>query len=69
MMVLLGDVGQVEARIGPFGDTRQDKSTVCTKCTIGSEIALSTLEVLLGGVDQEEDRFSLFRDIVNLDAG
>ena len=42
-MVLLGDVGQVEARFGPFGDSVilvQDSCTVCTECTIGSEIVL-----------------------------
>jgi hypothetical protein len=38
---------------------------VCAKCTICSEIALV---VLLGGVDQVEDRFNLFGDSVNLDA-
>jgi hypothetical protein len=33
-MVLLGDVGQVEARFGPFGDSinlEVDRCTVCTK--------------------------------------
>ena len=42
-MVLLGDVGQVEARIGPFGDCvilMQDSCTVCTECNIVSEIIL-----------------------------
>ena len=42
-MVLLGDVGQVEARFGPFGDIvilMQDTCTVCTERTIGSEIIL-----------------------------
>jgi hypothetical protein len=40
-MELLGDVGHVESRFGPFGgsvtlDTRW--CTICTKSTIGSEI-------------------------------
>ena len=42
-MVLLGDVGQVEARFDPFGDIvilMQDTCTVCTERTIGSEIVL-----------------------------
>ena len=42
-MVLLGDVGQVEARFGPFGDSvilTQDRCTVCTECTIGTKSSL-----------------------------
>ena len=42
-MVLLGVVGQVEAHFGPFGDSvilMQDRYTVCTEHTIGSEIIL-----------------------------
>jgi hypothetical protein len=67
-MEVLGDVGHIEARFGPFVIvliSRHDRHTVCAKCTIGSKI---TLVVLLGGVDQLEDRFSLFGDSVNLDA-
>ena len=44
-MVLLGDVGQVEARFGPFGEIvilMQDSCMVCTKRTIGSEIIWDT---------------------------
>ena len=40
-MELLGDVGLVESRFGPFGDSvnlAQDKCTVCAERTIGSEI-------------------------------
>jgi hypothetical protein len=48
---LLGDVGQVKSRFGPFGDgasvrletvlvSVQDRCTVCTKHTIGSGIIL-----------------------------
>ena len=43
MIVLQGDVGQVEARFGLFGDSvisTQDRCTVCVECTIGSEIVL-----------------------------
>ena len=42
-MVLLGDVGQVEARFGPFGDSvilTQDRCMVCTERTIGTKIGL-----------------------------
>ena len=42
-MVLLGDEAQVVARFGPFGDSvilMQDRCTVCTEDTIGSEIIL-----------------------------
>jgi hypothetical protein len=40
-MVLLGDVGQAEARFGPFGDSvnsAQDRYMVCAECTMGMEI-------------------------------
>jgi hypothetical protein len=45
-MVRLCDVGLVEARFDPFGDSipMQDRCTVCTECTIGSYIALGTPE-------------------------
>jgi hypothetical protein len=42
-MELLGDMGQVESRFGPFGDfvsVGQDRFTVCVKHTIGSDIFL-----------------------------
>ena len=42
-MVLLGDEAQLVARFSPFGDSvilTQDRCTVCTECTIGSEIVL-----------------------------
>ena len=40
-MVILADVGQVEARFSPFGNSvilTQDRCTVCAEQTIGSEI-------------------------------
>jgi hypothetical protein len=40
---LLGDMGHVESRFGPFEIVLVsvlDKSIVCTKCTIASEIVL-----------------------------
>ena len=42
-MVHLGDEAQVVARFGPFGDSvilMQDRCSVCTEDTIGSEIIL-----------------------------
>jgi hypothetical protein len=44
-MVLLGDVGQVEARFGLFGDSvnlSADGCTVYTECTTVMEIILGT---------------------------
>ena len=41
---------------------------VCAKCTIGSEIVLDALMVLLGEKDQVETRFSPFKGSANLDA-
>ena len=46
----------------------QDRSMVCAKRTIGSEINLVHLMVLIGDVGEVEARFSSFRDSVNLDA-
>jgi hypothetical protein len=46
-MELHGDVGHVESRFGPFGDSVvsvQDNCTVCAKHTIGSEIILDALD-------------------------
>jgi hypothetical protein len=40
---LLGDVGLMESRFDPFGNSvsvGEDRCTVCAKCTIGSEIIL-----------------------------
>ena len=39
-MELLGDMGHVESRYGPFGDGVQDSCTVCAKLTLGLEIVL-----------------------------
>jgi hypothetical protein len=70
-MDLLDDVGQVEAHFGLFGDiliSRQDRCTVCAKCIIALKWLWAHQTVLLGGVDQVEDPFYVFGDIVNLDA-
>jgi hypothetical protein len=45
LMELLDDVGHVESRFGPFGDSVvsvQDRCRICTKCTMGSEVILDT---------------------------
>jgi hypothetical protein len=42
-MVLLCDVGQVEARFGPFGDSvnlKEDRYIFCVECATGKEIIL-----------------------------
>jgi hypothetical protein len=46
----------------------QDRSTVCVKRTIGSEIILMHPMVLLGDEDQMEAQFGLFGDSASLDA-
>ena len=46
-MVHLGDVGQMEARFGPFRDSvilTQDRCTVCTERTIDTKIGLDELD-------------------------
>jgi hypothetical protein len=45
----------------------QDRCTICTKRTIGSEIVLDTTMVLQDNEAQVEARFSLFGYSVNLD--
>ena len=46
----------------------QNRSTICAERTIGSEISLVHLMVLLCDVGEVEVRFGPFRDSVNLDA-
>jgi hypothetical protein len=44
-MVLLVDVGQLEASFSPFGDSVnlvQDRCTVCAECTTSMVIILAT---------------------------
>jgi hypothetical protein len=50
LMELLVDEAQVDAHFGPFGDSANldvDRCTVCAECTIGSEIVLVRLEIVL----------------------
>ena len=46
----------------------QDRSTVCAEHTIGSEMTMVHLMVLLGDVGEVEACVSLFGDSVNLEA-
>ena len=46
----------------------QDRSTVCAKCTIGSEIVLVIMMVLLRDEAQVDACFVLFGDSAKLDA-
>jgi hypothetical protein len=65
-MVLLGDVGQVEARFSPLEIVLilvQDRCIVCTECTMGMEIILGTPD---GTPSQVEAHFGPFGDSVNL---
>jgi hypothetical protein len=46
-MVLLGDLGLVEVRFGPFTEVLisvLDGCTVCAECTMGMEIILGTTD-------------------------
>ena len=45
----------------------QDRCMVCTKCTIGSDIAFNAPMVILGDEAQVEAPFSPFGDSANLD--
>jgi hypothetical protein len=46
----------------------QDRSTVCAKCSIGSEIVFDTPMVLLGDMAQVEGGIGPFGDSAKLDA-
>ena len=70
-MELLGDTGHVESRFSLFGDVLvsvQDRCMVCAKRTIGSEIILDIMMVLLCDEAQVDACFVLFGDSAKLDA-
>ena len=69
-MERLGDVGHVESCFGQLGDNvgvGQDRCTVCAKRTIGSEIVLDIMMVLLRDEAQVDACFILFGDSARLD--
>ena len=66
-MVHLGDEAQVVARFSPFRDCvilTQDRCTVCTERTIGSEIVLDAPVELLEDVGLVESCFGLFEIVL-----
>jgi hypothetical protein len=70
MMELVGDVGHVESRFGPFGDSANfdaSRCMVCVECIIGFEIILDAPMVVLGDEAQVKARFGLYGDSANLD--
>jgi hypothetical protein len=70
-MDLLGDLGQMEARFGPFGNC---VNLALDRCLDWDEHAMAWNSFwvypmeLLGNMGQMEARFGLFGDCVNLDA-
>ena len=67
-MVLLGDVGEVEARFEILLISTQDSCTICADRAIVSEVMLAHPMELQGYTGQVEARISPFGDSVELDA-
>jgi hypothetical protein len=70
-MVLLSDVGLVELRSVHLEIVlilKQDRCTVCTKRTIGSQIVWDAPDGLVSDMGRVEFRFSPFGDSATLDA-
>ena len=72
LMVLLGDVGEVQARFSPFGDSvnldAREVHCLSRTCNrLGSHFWAHPME-LLGDVGQVEAHFVLFAHNVNLSA-
>ena len=68
-MVHLGDEAKVVARFSTFGDSvilTQNRCTVCTKHTIGSQIILDAPMKILGDVGQVESHFGPFEDSISV---
>ena len=68
LMVLLGDVGEVEARFEILLISTQDSCTICANRAIVSEVMLAHPMELQGYTGQVEARISPFGDSVELDA-
>ena len=72
LMVLLGDMGEVEARFSPFGDSvnldAREVHGLSRKCNrLGSHFGAHPME-LIGDMCQVEACFSQFGESVSLDA-
>jgi hypothetical protein len=70
-MVLLSDVGLVElysVRLEKMLILTQDRCTVCTERTIGSQIVFDAPDGLVSDMGRVEFRFSLFGDSVSVNA-
>ena len=70
-MLHLGDEAQVVARFRTFGDSvilTQDRCTVCTEHTIGSENILDAPDELLCDMGHVEACFGPFEDCVRVGA-
>jgi hypothetical protein len=70
-MVLLSDVGLVELRSVHLEIVlilKQDRCTVCTKRTIGSQIVWDAPDGLVSDMGRVEFRFSPFGDSVSVSA-
>jgi hypothetical protein len=70
-MVLLSDVGLVElcsVRLEIVLILTQDRSTVRTECTIGSQIVFDAPDGLISDMGRVESRFSPFGDSVSVSA-
>jgi hypothetical protein len=67
-MILLGDIGQLEARFGLFGDSvnlGKDRCTVCGECTTGMETISGAPNGARSWRGASGARFGLFGDSVN----
>jgi hypothetical protein len=70
-MVLLSDVDLVElcsVRLEIVLILTQDRCTVCTELTIGSQIVFDTPDGLVSDMGRVESRFSPFGDSVSVNA-
>jgi NADH:ubiquinone oxidoreductase subunit F (NADH-binding) len=70
-MVLLSNVGLVElcsVRLEIVLILKQDSCTVCTECTIGSQIVFDASDGLVSDMGRVESHFSPFGDSVSVSA-
>jgi hypothetical protein len=70
-MVLLSDVGLVElysVRLEKVLTLTQDRCTVCTERTIGSQVIWDAPDGLVSDMGRVESRFSPFGDSVSVNA-